>query len=321
MPELHEGGRLSGSFYDSGMGGEIAGAGSAEPITIARLLEQHDRPARASAAKPRLRLLARTVDLQIVPKLVLAHRIDGAVLSDPARAPVVDAEEIASFTELVLVNDVSGCRARVDERVTQGADLAHICLDLLTPAARRLGDLWEEDLCSFADVTAGLGTLQTVLHMLHESCEPAAPFTDPTRRALLVSLPGEQHTFGLQVVAELFHHSGWDVTVEPACDDARLGQLVSSSHYAIVGLSTADEAHLNALALAIRTVHRASANHAIGVLVGGPVFSKRPELATLIGADVACADAQQAVLRAEGLRLLAATLRHEHEHGRRQARG
>ena len=47
----------------------------------------------------------------------------------------------------------------------------------------------------------------------------------------------------------------------------------------------------------------------IGVMVGGPVFTARPELAVLVGADLTAPDADQAVLRAEGLPLRAAFTR------------
>ena len=39
-------------------------------------------------------------------------------------------------------------------------------LRLLAPAARRLGELWEGDLCTFTDVTIGLSHLQQVLREL-----------------------------------------------------------------------------------------------------------------------------------------------------------
>ena len=37
-------------------------------------------------------------------------------------------------------------------------------VDLLAPAARLLGEYWEDDRCDFVDVTMGLWRLQEVVH-------------------------------------------------------------------------------------------------------------------------------------------------------------
>jgi methanogenic corrinoid protein MtbC1 len=178
---------------------------------------------------------------------------------------------------------------------------------LLTPAARDLGLMWEDDTVSFVDVTTGLGLLHTLLYRLANIFRASGSMIDPSRRILLASLSGEQHNFGLQMVAELFRQSNWEVTVEPSIAEADLAQRVSETSFAIVGLSLADNLQTSQLAHAIRELRKTSANETIGVIVGGPVFVAQPDLASLIGADLTAHDAEQAVFRAEGLRALLAT--------------
>ena len=48
-------------------------------------------------------------------------------------------------------------------------------------------------------------------------------------------------------------------------------------------------------------MRRASCNPAIGVMVGGPAFTRSPHLAALVGADATAADGQQAVVQARTL--------------------
>jgi methanogenic corrinoid protein MtbC1 len=168
--------------------------------------------------------------------------------------------------------------------------------------------MWNDDLCSFVDVTAGLGMLHTVMYRLREICAPALPIRDMSRRILFASLAGNQHTFGLQMVTEVFRHAGWDVTVETAAAEADLPDIVRSDWFAVAGLSIARHEQTRNLGRTIRAIRQASFNKTIGILVGGPVFDTQPDLGRRVGADVDACDAKQAVLRAEGLRLLMASL-------------
>jgi methanogenic corrinoid protein MtbC1 len=247
-------------------------------------------------------LLIRTIETQVLPKLALAHRADVAV----GHGRAMDAAELETFLALVLANDPAACIARVDQLAARGLGLTEICLTVLAPAARRLGEMWDDDLCSFADVTAGLGTLRSVLYRLHEICEPDLPSRDGARRVLLASLAADGHSFGLQVVSEVFCHAGWDVTVAIAAGEDELIAAVRGRWFAVAGLSIGRAEQTAALGRTIQAIRRASSNPAIGVLLGGAALTRSPDLARLAGADASAADARQAVSRAEDLRLLMA---------------
>jgi hypothetical protein len=45
----------------------------------------------------------------------------------------------------------------------RGTPLNRICLDLLAPAARQLGAMWEQEHCSFSDLSYALSSLHTLL--------------------------------------------------------------------------------------------------------------------------------------------------------------
>jgi methanogenic corrinoid protein MtbC1 len=272
-----------------------------------RQIGQTTEPAQISPAKPkRADLIEKTLEKLVIPKLLVTHSQDPDIQAGTPRAPIVSVESAQSFTRLILANDMQSGMDLIEKLSAKGHSLAHICIDLLTPAARDLGIMWEEDQVSFIDVTTGLGLLHILLHRAAEICRAPVSLFDPSRRVILASLSGEQHNFGLQMVAELFRQSGWDVTAEPSITESNLVQLVKDHSFAIAGLSIADNTQSDRLALAIRAVRKASANDKIGVIVGGPVFVAQPELAPLIGADLTASDAEQAVFRAEGLRVLMA---------------
>ena len=156
----------------------------------------------------------------------------------------------------------------------------------------------------------GLGRLQQVLHELSPAFRGRGRAHEHGRRVLLVPVPGEQHSFGLQMVAEFFRRAGWDVWSGPQIasgDD--LVQLVRSEWFAVVGLSVGCETRIDALAAGIRAIRRASRNRAIGVLVGGPLFVAHPELVARVGADATAIDGGQAPLQAQNLLALLARRR------------
>jgi methanogenic corrinoid protein MtbC1 len=106
--------------------------------------------------------------------------------------------------------------------------------------------------------------------------------------------PGEQHMFGISMVAEFFRRSGWDVVGGPTAKPGDLIGMVRGESYEVVGLSLSGEARLDGLAARIRELRRASRNRAVRVMVGGQVFNDRPDLVALVGADATAADARAA---------------------------
>ena len=74
--------------------------------------------------------------------------------------------DVEHFAKLMLANDEEPSFEAVMSYRARGVSIEKLYLDLLAPAARYLGELWNEDLCTFTDVTVGLGRLQRVLREL-----------------------------------------------------------------------------------------------------------------------------------------------------------
>jgi methanogenic corrinoid protein MtbC1 len=261
---------------------------------------------RGGARRHRAALVAEVFGTAIVPELALRH---GADTAEPRRSMCgqpIAPEDRARLTALALANDLAGCIAMVDSLVAGSHGFTAICLDALGHAAAELGRMWEEDRCSFVEVTASLGTLHIVLERLAATVLPDTPVRAPSRRILLASLPGEQHSFGLTILGDLFRQSGWDVTTAFALAPGDIAAMVRDRWFAIAGLSVADDERASLLTGAIQRIREMSLNRQIGIMVGGPALVQHPELAQHIGADLCARGGDEAVLRAEGLRLLLA---------------
>jgi methanogenic corrinoid protein MtbC1 len=232
-------------------------------------------------------LLSKAVEYEIIPRLMLAHRVPEECASSPiATNQRVTPEDVAVFAELVLHEDDRAVRDCVIALRDRGVPTEAIFLELLSPVARHLGEMWERDLCTFSEVTVGLGRLQKVLR---ENSATASQFDQDAQngqrqRILLMPCPGEQHTFGLSIVAELFHRAGWDVvTCFLATDSA--ATMVQKDWYDVVGFSLGSAAGVPRLRAAMELVRQVSQNPHLPIIAGGPIFQLHPEFGEQIQAD------------------------------------
>lgn len=212
--------------------------------------------------------LVETVTNHIVPRLMLAHRMDA-----PAQEPfAVDddpptLEEVAKLAELAVTQDLRGAMALVDTKLREGASIEWVLLDLITAAARMLGDQWLSDDRSFADVTLGSGTLHRLLATIRHRASP------PSRRGLVVltTAPGEQHTLAIHVLGDIFQQAGWEVVAEPNLAPEELVAMVSAEPVAMVGISVSSDDFLASLGRIIPRVQESSLNRSVAVMLGGAI--------------------------------------------------
>lgn len=219
----------------------------------------------------------------------------GVCMAKPSRALVVGCAErlIAADYDAAAFRDWIGSRA--------GADVAELMLNVLTLAARELGDMWLEDSCSFADVTIGMHRLTMMLVDL----EP--PHADPLARpqhggtVLLAPAPGDQHGFGLAMVGFFLRQAGWDVRADIAGEPEAILRQTAARHYDVVGFSIGHERAIAPVADLIAGVRRVSRNRRVVVVVGGPMMIGRPDRAREMGADIHAEDAAELVGKIEPL--------------------
>ncbi len=250
--------------------------------------------ANREAVELRLAVLSRAIEHEIIPRLMLAHpTAEDCLAVAPSSSPKVSAEDVTAFAKLVLAPDENVAHACIETMRSSGVSVETIYTDLLAPVARYLGELWEEDLCDFTEVTLGLGRLHQVLRELSPAFSQSHHKANG-RRALLLPAPGEQHTFGLVMVSEFFRRAGWDVGGGPWEAGADPVMMVQSEWFDVVGFSLGDATRLDALAECIKQIRKSALNSAISILVGGPLFLAHPEYVSYVNADAASTDGAQA---------------------------
>ena len=251
------------------------------------------------AAKHRLARLARTIESDVIPRLVLAHRY-GAANPQPGSAAPQPAD-VDGFLEQIVLGREPETLALIDGLRERGVSVESLYIDLFGPIARRLGEMWEDDACDFSTVTVALGRLQRLLRELSPAFGTEVEHPANGRRALFVQPRDEQHSFGLSMVAEFFRRGGWDVIGGVGGAVASPVAVVREEWVDVIGFSVGSDMRLPWLQETIAAVRAASRNSALGVLVGGPPFVARPELAEQLGADGTARNGKEAPLVAERL--------------------
>ena len=248
--------------------------------------------------------LARSIEGEIIPRLMMLfdHQLSSAAPAAPSRSLPSPTEELDAFVALVLENDADVVCEYIEQLREGGESLPVVYLNLLAPAARRLGELWESDECTFATVTLGISRMhQVLLRFSPFFCANCSESPDDAKSVLVNPYPGEQHTFGLMMLVEFFRRDGWRVwSGSPGSYEELLG-LLESDRFDVVGLSVATERYLDSVPDLLQSVRERSKNKNIKVIVGGRLFSEQPELANKVGADATAMDGVDAVRLAEQL--------------------
>ena len=270
--------------------------GTAEQAALDRCLAVPllTEPARDRMSETRL---SRTIEAEIIPRLMLAHR-NGQSADEVSSGPRVTAEDVRHFTAMALEREPAALLGYVDELLARGHSLDAVFLDLFSPTARLLGHMWRDDLLSFTDVTIGMSRLQQVVRELSPGFEQQEEAGGRRGRILLAPAPGEQHSFGLSLLECFFRRAGWDVCGGSAQTRAELIRSAREEWLDVVGISLSADVSYQAIGSTISAVKKVSRNPSLFVMVGGRYFIDHPDHATKVGADAVGSDAPDALRQA-----------------------
>jgi MerR family transcriptional regulator, light-induced transcriptional regulator len=246
-------------------------------------------------AQERLAQIVRTIESDIIPRLLRAHPAEVAPALSRSLADAPQVDTVAVFASLVLAVNDEAWADSVECHLARGVCSETLCMELLVPTARELGRLWDEDLISLADVTMAVGRLQRAMRVLASEFDGSSSASGQDgRRILLMVMPGDTHTFGISMVAEFFRRAGWEVVghSDARCDDPLA--LVSQEWFDVVGISVGDGTRLESMPVLIARLRQASRNNTLAVLLGGPVALLDDALVDQVGADGVATDARLA---------------------------
>lgn len=177
----------------------------------------------------------------------------------------------------------------------KGVLLQSIYLGYLAGAAARLGEWWETDRVTLADVHLAAGRILVIMKSLRRAQSHST--TDLARQATFALVPGEQHSVGLNMAAELYRRTGWLVSVLHEQTHERLLPEIEREDCAFVGLSASGPRSHQALARLIAALRVWKPD--LFIVIGGQLAERFPRMVGRLGPNALAADPLQAINRME----------------------
>lgn len=205
----------------------------------------------------------------------------------------IAADDVGALA-LACLDDLSSAMAVVDDWTRRGVELETIYLKGIAGACHVFGHWWQEDRVDFARVTLASSTIQSVLYELSPLFLEHANESANGNSALFVRSPAAQHSIGGFMLREFFKRSGWSVSDVVLESESQVQRLVQSDWFDVVGYSVCSNACLELARPLFPLIRRHCANQRVQMMVGGPLASIDPAIATEIGADLVGGDAREA---------------------------
>ncbi len=274
---------------------ELRSRPDAAPSLLIRLVavsvdvaeSQSPNPGNPPGMQPSVAAVLKSVMLStVIPALADCH---GIQLKPGETWPVSNrASELAN---LLIAQDQTAAFELIKEMQDIDGLRLPFYATLFEPAARKLGDLWSEDLCSEFDVTLALSRLQTAARLLSTGGRYSGEPWRPQPVVLVAPEPGELHQLGAALDSHVLRNAGWSPHCEFPTDDKALQELLSGTWFDVLDLSLSTafrrDDRLSKLTETIAGARRASLNPALVVVVGGRMFVEEKAAVAIVGADSA----------------------------------
>lgn len=196
--------------------------------------------------------------------------------------------DIHAFTHALLSDTPEDAHEIIRRERREGVPIETIYLHTLAGSAKLMGRMWEADRLSFLSMTVAVGHIFSIMrHLRYETPLAHRPRLD-RHRALFLSVPGETHTIGITMAADLLRNNGWDITLKTGRAHEELIEAIEGEYHELIGVSASQPTSigpLTRLVVALRFVQP----HA-HIVVGGQIVAQLPELNTLIAADAVIRD-------------------------------
>jgi len=211
---------------------------------------------------------------------------------------------VDAFCETILGHDPAAPLRFLEEDLAPSVAKRSDLYEYIACASRELGAKWEAEKVSYLQVTVAAGKLYALVRAVGSDTAERQLANGLEKSALFASVPGEQHTLGVTIAAEVFRNAGWDITlVLNQSHEAVIDRAVAVQP-PVVGLSISNSDGLDRLARLVVST-RLTLPASIIAVAAGPEIDE-DTLQNVVDLDLVIADAESAqvalsqALRASG---------------------
>ena len=183
----------------------------------------------------------------------------------------------------------------VEDLLAAGLSVEDLCKDHLAPAARRLGTLWDQDRLPFTEVAMAMARIQSILRRLPMG--RAVLGGSRGRGGVFAAVPGEMHTLGVMMAADLFRRAGRDVSLLVGLTHDEMVARLARDDRPVIGLSCSSDHSYPALRRLLAALGNARPDAHIllsGQIITDPRRIANLPVAVVPVADLAAAEAEMA---------------------------
>lgn len=193
-----------------------------------------------------------------------------------------EAEIDGLCTALLSSDEEAGERFILSAR-GEGVEVKELYLSYVIGAARRLGEMWEDDTASFIEVTMASGRLYRIVRGLRHVLASGVVDGRTDCPVFFALVPQETHTLGIEIATDLFRREGWDIDLALNMSHDELVERSESRNYkAIVLVANSDQVMepLTRLIVALRITQPLA-----HIVVAGNILQHHPRVADITGVD------------------------------------
>lgn len=189
--------------------------------------------------------------------------------------------DLVALSEALIADDDTAASDIIMGLRADGTSADSIYLKHLAMSARMLGDWWSEDRVNFTHVTVATGRMFALMRGMRHLFDPIDMTSE--RSAVFAAVPGEDHTLGVRMAADIFRKDGWDIELKVGLDHDALVAEIEKNPRGIVGLSISGVHSIEALSKLIVALNISCPQSRIFVS-GSHIDEARPML-DLLGLD------------------------------------
>jgi len=229
---------------------------------------------------------------------------DMPVLPDPDEP--IGADALDGLARRYFVTAIEGRSEQavtlVKRAFTQGLGLQTIYADILGPAQREVGRLWELNRITTAEEHRCTAITQLAVAQLYPRILTLRKERRNGRALVAASVGGDLHELGLRMVSDVFGASGWMTTyLGASVPAAGIVSMVSEMKPDLLLLSVSMGMHLRSARDILRGIRADPNTRDLPVLVGGRAFTADPSALTKLEANGYAEDPKGALDVADSL--------------------
>lgn len=203
--------------------------------------------------------------------------------ADPAHPPRARIERLCYA---LIAEEAEESTLFVSDLREDGVDPDTIYLSYLAEAAQVLGEWWDDNHVSFQEVMLGSSRIYAIMRSLSHLFVPQGPVE--SKAAIFAAVPGETHTLGVKMAADLFGREGWDVDLKLGLSHEELIADIMRNPRQIIGLSAGGR-HATIATARLVIALRLSVPGA-RVFIGGQICQEAQDVVSVMDVDASAAD-------------------------------